>query len=137
MKENNYLIKEKIKYLVIHCSDTDNHDTAKDIHKLHISFGWEGIGYHKVIKRNGEIENGRPEFWIGAHVYGFNNKSLGVCLIGKNNFTKKQMESLKKVSIKWKLKYPNSIIRGHNEFKDTKKTCPNFNVKLWCKKNEL
>ena len=57
---------------------------------MHIRFGWEGIGYHKIIRRNGDIENGRPEFWIGAHVYGKNNVSLGVCLIGKNRFSEKQ-----------------------------------------------
>ena len=80
------LIKKKIKYLVVHCSDTsDNEDIgAKEIHQLHISFGWDGIGYHKVIRKNGLTENGRPEFWIGAHVYGFNTESLGVCLIGRD-----------------------------------------------------
>ena len=137
MEESNFLTKEKIKYLVVHCSDTNNNDTAIDIHKLHKNFGWDGIGYHKIIKRNGEIENGRPEFWIGAHVYGYNSKSLGVCLIGKNNFTKKQMESLKKILKIWKLKYKNSVIKGHNEFITTNKTCPNFDVKTWCKKNDL
>ena len=39
---------------------------------------------------NGKIENGRPEYWIGAHVKGKNEISLGVCLIGRDNFTNKQ-----------------------------------------------
>ena len=87
MEENKLLLKEQIKYIVVHCSDISGHDNAEDIHKLHLSFGWEGIGYHKVIKKNGEIENGRPEFWKGAHVYNHNQESLGVCLIGKNQFS--------------------------------------------------
>ena len=106
---------------------------AFDIHKLHLSFGWDGIGYHKVIKRNGVIENGRPEFWIGAHVYGHNKNSLGICLIGKDKFTKNQFLSLKKLIIKWKKKYPNVEILGHSDFNNTKKTCPNFDVKSWLK----
>ena len=97
MAEHSLLTKENIKYLVIHCSDTDENDSAFNIHKLHLSFGWDGIGYHKIICRNGDIQNGRPEFWIGAHARGFNKVSLGVCLIGKNKFTNSQFRSLKKV----------------------------------------
>ena len=82
----------QVMYIVIHCSDDKfKLHNAFDIHKLHLSFGWDGIGYHKVIKRNGVIEHGRPEFWIGAHVYGHNKNSLGICLIGKDKFTKKKV----------------------------------------------
>ena len=89
MEKNNYISKEQIKYIVIHCSDTNENDTAEDIHKLNLAFGWEGVGYHKIIKKNGDIQNGRPEYWKGAHVYGHNHESLGVCLIGKSDFKKK------------------------------------------------
>ena len=93
------LLPEDIKLLVVHCSDSDNSKTlsAFDIHKMHLKFGWDGIGYHKVINRSGKIENGRPEYWIGAHVKGKNNISLGVCLIGRNKFTTKQYISLERV----------------------------------------
>ena len=62
---------------MVHCSDTPNDQSvqAKDIHIMHLNFGWDGIGYHKIITRDGSI-NGRPEYWIGAHVYGKNNVSL-------------------------------------------------------------
>ena len=123
----------QIKYLVIHCSDTPNNDEleALDIHKMHINFGWQGIGYHKIICRSGEVQNGRPEFWTGAHTYGINNISLGICLIGKNNFTKKQYNSLKTSLLLWKEKYPYAKIRGHRDAIKTDKTCPNFNVSTW------
>ena len=124
----------QVTYIVVHCSDDEfKLHNAIDIHKLHLSFGWDGIGYHKVIKRNGVIELGRPEYWVGAHVYGYNKNSLGVCLIGKNNFTKKQFSSLKYVLRNWKKKYPSANILGHRDFKNTQKTCPNFDVKKWCK----
>ena len=133
------LDKTKINLLIVHCSDTpDDKDLrALDIHEMHLSFGWDGIGYHKVICRNGNIENGRPEFWIGAHTFNKNEKSLGVCLIGRNNFSDLQFLSLKNLLIEWKMKYPNSIILGHRDSINTNKTCPNFNVNEWCKKENL
>jgi N-acetylmuramoyl-L-alanine amidase len=126
---------KNIKLLVVHCSDSeDNQDlNALDIHKMHLGFGWDGVGYHKVINRSGKIENGRPEYWIGAHVKGQNDVSLGVCLIGKNNFTRKQFISLECVLKKWKKSYPNAKIVGHRDIGNTKKTCPNFDVISWSK----
>ena len=131
------LKQQDIKFLIVHCSDTgDNNDIdASVIHEMHLDFGWDGIGYHKVIRRSGEIENGRPEFWVGAHVKGLNQSSLGVCLVGSKKFTKRQFCSLKKVLQIWKKKYPKAEILGHKDSTDTSKTCPNFDVKLWCKEN--
>ena len=129
------LINKKISFLVIHCSDTDNNKniSAIDIHKMHLDFGWDGIGYHKVINRSGKIENGRPEYWVGAHVKGKNDISLGVCLIGRDNFTKNQFTSLEYVLKEWKAKYPTAKIVGHKDTGNTSKTCPNFDVIEWCK----
>ena len=127
------LKSENIKFLVVHCSDTENKSNinAKYIHKMHLDFGWDGIGYHKIILRSGKIENGRPEYWIGAHVRGKNNISLGVCLVGRDKFTKKQFVSLEKILIKWKTSYPKAKIVGHCDFETTSKTCPNFDVIKW------
>lgn len=134
MEENNFLNKENIKYIVIHCSDTSDNDKALDIHKLHLKFGWDGIGYHKIITKKGVVENGRPEYWKGAHVFGFNDVSLGICLIGKRNFNTSQLNALKKILKLWKSRYPEAKVLGHNDFPNTKKTCPNFDVKFWLKK---
>ena len=133
------LISSNIKLLVIHCSDTDNNIDLKalDIHKMHLNFGWDGIGYHKIICRSGKIENGRPEYWIGAHVKGKNDFSLGVCLIGRDNFTNKQFAALEQVLRSWKILYPKAEILGHCDTGDTSKTCPNFNVKIWCEDKNL
>ena len=86
----------QISTLIVHCSDTpDNMDLrAADIHQMHLDFGWDGIGYHKVICRDGTVENGRPEYWVGAHAKGINTSSLGVCLIGRKKFNKPQFDSL-------------------------------------------
>ncbi len=133
------LEKKSITKLIVHCSDTPNELDlrASDIHKMHIGFGWNGIGYHKVICRDGKIENGRPEYWIGAHVKGINAESLGVCLIGRDVFTPKQYNSLKKVLLKWRSLYKTEQIFGHRDVVKTHKTCPNFDVKEWCLKNGI
>ena len=127
------LNSNNIKYLVVHCSDTSNSDDLKaiDIHKMHKSFGWDGIGYHKIIRQSGEIEEGRPTYWVGAHVYEYNNESLGVCLIGRDNFNNKQLNTLFLLLKSWNLIYPKAEILGHRDFSNTNKTCPNFDVKQW------
>ena len=133
------LISSNIKLFAIHCSDTHDHEdlNASDIHKMHLNFGWDGIGYHKIICRSGKIENGRPEYWIGAHVKGKNDISLGVCLIGRDNFTNQQFIALEKILISWKLLYPRAKIIGHCNTGNTDKTCPNFDVQIWCKDKNL
>lgn len=135
----NFLTNNKIELLVVHCSDTDNEYqlNALDIHKMHLNFGWDGIGYHKVICRSGEIQNGRPEYWEGAHVKGKNKISLGVCLIGRDQFTKKQLDSLVIVLTRWKKIYPRAKIVGHCDTGNTEKTCPNFDVSSWLDSVEL
>ena len=80
--------------LVVHCSDTPDDESLRaiDIQQMHLGFGWDGVGYHRIICRNGVIEYGRPDYWVGAHVRGFNDVSLGVCLIGRHIFTDAQIE---------------------------------------------
>ena len=133
------LHSSKIKLLVVHCSDTNNDQkiNATDIHQMHLNFGWNGIGYHKVILRSGRIENGRPEYWVGAHVKGKNEISLGVCLIGRDKFTDEQFLSLIEILKEWKSKYPKALIIGHRDTGDTHKTCPNFDVITWARNIDL
>ena len=137
MEDKNLLLKKNIKFIVVHCSDTNDNLKALDIHKLHLNFGWEGVGYHKIIENDGKIVNGRPEFWKGAHVRGYNDQSLGVCLIGKNKFSKAQFISLERILKDWKKKYKNTKIIGHYEISDSNKTCPNFDVTNWCYEHGL
>ena len=83
-----------------------------------------------MILRSGKIENGRPMLdW--SYVKGKNQESLGVCLIGRDKFTKRQFSSLEILLRKWKTLYPKAIILGHRDTGNTNKTCPNFNVKTW------
>ena len=123
-----------VRHLVVHCSATpDDEDIgALEIHAMHLGFGWHGIGYHRVVRRDGRVEAGRPDCWIGAHVYGHNEASLGVCLIGCDAFTAAQLDALERVLREWQALCPRAVVRGHRDFAYTEKTCPNFDVGAWC-----
>ena len=68
-------------------ADTSHH-TAKMVENYHLSLGWEGIGYHWFIERDGTEWQGRPEHRHGAHTIGQNKKSIGICLAGNFDVTK-------------------------------------------------
>lgn len=134
----------KTKFIAIHCSATAEQDFgASDIDKWHRKNGWACIGYHYVIRRNGTVEEGREESVVGAHVQGFNEQSVGICMVGgvdannikiaKNNFTKPQFASLKQLLIDLKIRYPSAIIQGHRDFPNVHKACPSFSVSEWMK----
>lgn len=118
------------KGIIIHCSDSpnDRKDTAADIHAWHLERGFEGIGYHYVIGRDGKLEQGRPEYWTGAHAKGYNDR-LGICLIGESDFTPEQFKTLKMIILNLALEYgfKKEDIKGHYQV-NPDKTCPNFDV---------
>ena len=121
-----------ISLIVLHCSDTpDNRDhDAADIDRWHKEFGWDGIGYHHVIKRDGTIESGRAYEVVGAHVQGHNANSIGICLIGRKEYTEEQMISLEGLVNALKARWRSADVVGHCDL-DKRKTCPNFNVLEW------
>jgi len=60
-----------------------DYDTTRDqIDAWHRHKGWECIGYHYVVRKDGTIEEGRPKHTIGAHVLGLNGQSVGICFSG-------------------------------------------------------
>ena len=56
--------------------------SVEDIHRWHLANGWCGIGYHFLVRKDGSVWRGRPEDTVGAHAYGANGDSLGVCFEG-------------------------------------------------------
>jgi len=125
----------------IHCAATNpSHDvTVEEIDQWHKDRGWEGIGYHWLIRRDGEINAGRNEDERGAHVLKHNNGSIGVCLAGGrgstavddpyDHYTAEQMASLTSLIEQIKGRHPIEHVRGHNEV--AKKACPGFDVADW------
>ena len=119
----------RINKIVIHCSasDIDAHDNIKVIDQWHKARGWSGVGYHWFIRKSGQLEKGRDEKDIGAHVRGHNRDSIGICFSGEYNFTDDQFLTAKKLvrSLLKKYQLETKDIVGHTEL-DDKKTCPNF-----------
>lgn len=119
--------------VILHCaatpdSDDPKHDFGvKDIDKWHRERGWEGCGYHFVIRRNGQIESGRPIEKVGAHTLGHNQDSIGICYVGTYLPTPMQWESIFKLygllRDEYNIRWPNWF--GHREF-DSHKECPGF-----------
>ena len=74
----------KINKIIIHCAATNPtmDINAATINEWHLEKGWSGIGYHFFIKRDGQIELGRPLETSGAHTKGNNRNSIGICYNG-------------------------------------------------------
>ncbi len=135
--------------IIIHCAATPNGKwfSVQDIDQWHQVRGFKrdeahrqsfnptlhAIGYHYVIYTNGAIATGRSEAEIGAHAQGRNAKTIGVCLIGTDKFSRTQWEALRDLVriLKRDSNYPNAQIAGHRDLPDVKKECPGFNVADW------
>lgn len=121
-----------IEKIIVHCSATPPHMDigANEIQQWHIERGFSGIGYHFVIRRNGDVEIGRPVEVIGAHTRGHNSDSIGICLVGGNSdadFTYAQYKTLVKLIEELQDVYGRHVsVHGHRDFAD--KACPCFNV---------
>ena len=74
----------KIDSIIVHCSATKAGQdfTAADIDRWHRERGFNGIGYHYVIRLDGRLEKGREIDLPGAHCKGWNERSIGLCYIG-------------------------------------------------------
>ena len=53
--------------VIHHTGENDIDASAEQIHEWHLNQGWAGIGYHFVIRKNGDVEIGRPEWAVGSH----------------------------------------------------------------------
>ena len=134
----------KVEYIVIHCAATteDKDIGAEEIRGWHLQRGWLDIGYHRVIRRDGTIENGRDLGVPGAHARGFNHKSWGICLVGgvesdnktpEANFTHAQWEALERQVRDMLVLAPDAQVIGHRDLPNVSKACPSFDAIAWWK----
>ncbi len=147
-------MQRQIKKIVLHCS-ASAYGNVLLIDQWHKARGFSGVGYHYIIlngyptqdqtKRklrwsflDGAIECGRPldkspyldEAEVGAHVYKFNQESVGVCLVGNaGEFSIRQLYAARTVisALRWEFDIPLDGIVGHAEL-DPQKNCPGLNM---------
>lgn len=145
--------------IIIHCAATPNGKpfTVEDIDRWHDERGFarrafwrtqvrpelKAVGYHYVVLVDGTVASGRHEDEVGAHAGGFNDKTVGVCLVGTDKFSGAQWASLAKLVAELQGRYPRAKVLGHRDLSpDTNgngliepdewvKTCPGFDVALW------
>ena len=142
-------VRKKTDSIIIHCAATKaSMDIGYDeIRKWHVDQnGWDDVGYHFIIRRNGKLEKARPEGYSGAHAPSHNSRSIGICLVGgmaedggpENNFTLEQFLTLKDLVNMIMDKYSDiTEILGHCDVQENKPNCPGFNVKEWLNKEAI
>lgn len=86
-------------HIVIHHSASKDGDTFNkdDLKREHLKRGWSDIGYHAVVDNVGgdyEVIYGRPMTIKGAHAYGFNHRSFGLCFVGNYSLEKPSRKML-------------------------------------------
>ncbi len=119
----------QIKRIIIHYSATDsglyNHDAITNDHR--VNRGFRDIGYHYTIDKSGNIRIGREIELAGAHTLGENYDSIGICLLGKQNFTKEQFTATRNLLKILLRAFKGCTIHTHSEYSNT--PCPNFSLK--------
>lgn len=148
---------DQINEIIIHCAATPNGQwfSAADVDTWHKQRGFKrdprqaqysslkSIGYHFVIGVKGGVEIGRNLYEIGAHCQGRNLRSIGICLIGTDQFSRQQWETLRALILAMHKQFPTARVLGHRdcspdanhngkiEPNEWTKTCPGFDVTTW------
>lgn len=103
--------------------------SVEDVHRWHLANGWAGIGYHFFVRKDGNVYRGRPIDAVGAHTYGENSDSIGICFEG--NFEIETMPEAQKKAGAELVAYVKSLyssIKEVSKHKDHNATaCPGKN----------
>ena len=111
------------------------------INRYHIEHnGWQRIGYHWYVEQDGVGKRGRDDIDLGAHVGGFNQHSLGLCVAGHGDFApwnQAQWDEALRKCAQWCGMYhlPAEHVIGHRETPQhggppVSKTCPGMLIDL-------
>lgn len=153
-------LRKSTKYLVVHVTATPPKADigVKEVRVMHLARGFNDIGYHYVIRRNGSVAQGRqPDSSVGAHVQGYNSVALGVSLVGgvdakgkpEHNATPEHMCALEELLRTLQIKYPKAGVCGHRDLSPDKdgdgviepfehiKACPCFDAIPWAEARGL
>lgn len=127
--KNRLALRRSTNRVIVHHSASSD-VSAATIHGWHLNQGWSGIGYHFVIRRNGNIERGRELSAIGSHSGPKGNgDSVGVCLTGNFEIDKPTAAQIN--SLVWLItrylepRYGSLQVVGHSDVMAT--ACPGKN----------
>ena len=118
-------MEREVNLIVVHCSATrvDRDITARDIDSFHRVRGFSSWGYHYYVRKDGSIEKMRDESEPGAHAYGHNRDSIGLCYEGgldvngrpADTRTAAQKRTLVALLRSLRADYPGARIVGHRD----------------------
>jgi len=128
----------RITLFIIHCSATrcGQPYSFEDCRRDHIRFRrFRDIGYHYYITRDGRVHPGRPLSAEGAHCFGHNRHSIGICYEGgldgegrpADTRTPAQKASLAELLQGLRQQFPTALAVGHRDL-NPQKACPSFDV---------
>lgn len=131
------LVGRTINKIIIHCTATrpSQDCTVALIDQWHRQRGFDGIGYHYVIYRDGSVHEGRPLSKVGAHCVGQNSDSIGISYCGgvaedgttpQDNRTDAQKVAIRQLIKELRQAYGNIPVYGHRDF--ATKACPSFDA---------
>jgi N-acetylmuramoyl-L-alanine amidase len=125
-------MNREIKYIVFHCTATEQTAKVENIIKYWKRKGWKRNGYHFIIEPSGNVTQLEPLETYANGVRGHNHHSIHISYIGGkdiDNRTPEQITSQKAI-LKTLLAFlPNAEIMGHRDFEGVRKSCPRFNAK--------
>lgn len=110
--------------IILHHADAKS-CSAEDIHRWHLNNGWSGAGYHFLVKKDGKVYRLRPEDKVGAHAYGSNYNSLGICFEGdymQEDMSTEQIKAGQELVAYLKNKYNITTVQAHRDVCAT--SCP-------------
>ena len=113
--------------IILHHAEA-RHASVEDINQWHLERGWAGIGYNYYVRKDGTIWRGRPEWAVGAHAKGHNDKSIGICCEGAymtETMPKAQFDALVGLVREEMAKYPGAKVLRHKDVNST--DCPGVN----------
>ncbi len=126
-------IETVLNQVIIHHSALPLTDGPLEIQRLHTEEkGFADIGYHFLINEKGQLFEGRSLQVRGAHTYGANYASLGICLLG--NFEEIQPAPVQLAVLKILLpdlisRFPLiSRLAGHRDYNPGITLCPGANL---------
>ena len=123
-RNGNFTRRSKTDEVILHHAEASS-ATVWDINDWHLDNGWVGIGYHYYIRKDGSIYRGRPEWAVGAHATGHNDRSIGICCEGAymtETMPAAQLYSLKALLRDIMGRYGTLALKRHRDVNAT--SCP-------------
>lgn len=115
----------KINHIIIHCSATraDRTLPPEELEVIHRRRGFNGIGYHYYVRKDGTVLGTRSLEVIGAHTKGYNAHSIGICYEGgldtegrpTDTRTPEQRSALHLLAHQLLKQFPDARLCGHRD----------------------